>query len=113
MTSTPVKKPSAIKSLWLFTNKSDVKNKTATCRVGSAKSERKVIKSGTKKFELKQMRKVNSKINDQIKKSLYDWIMHHPQVVKSPIVNVCMKLKSYGHTEPQLVPNILLQVYIR
>ena len=39
--------------------------------------------------------------------------MHHPQVVKSPIVNDCMKVKNNGHTELQLVPKLLLQVYIR
>ena len=55
--------------------------------------------------------KFDSKINDQIKKSLYKWIMHNPQVLKSPIVNDCLKLKIDGHTEPQLVPKLLLQVY--
>ena len=44
------------------------------------------------------------KINDQINKSLYNWIMHHPQVVQSPAVNDCLKVKIDGHTEPQLVP---------
>ena len=38
--------------------------------------------------------------------------MHHPQVVQSPIVNDCLKVKIYGHTEPQLVPKLLLQVSI-
>ena len=39
--------------------------------------------------------------------------MHHPQVVQSPIVNDCLKVKMYGHTEPQLVPKLLLQVSVR
>ena len=39
--------------------------------------------------------------------------MHHPQVVQSPIVNACLKVKIYGHTEPQLVPKLLLQVSVR
>ena len=39
--------------------------------------------------------------------------MHHPQVVQSPIVNECLKVKIYGHTEPQLVPKLLLQVSVR
>ena len=47
MTSTPVNKSSAIKSLCLFNNILDVKNKTATCRVGSAKYKCKAIKYGT------------------------------------------------------------------
>ena len=37
MTPTQVKKPSASKSLCLFTNILDVKKKTAICRVGAAK----------------------------------------------------------------------------
>ena len=62
---------------------------------------------------IEKNRKGNSKINDQIKKSLYNWIMHHPQVVQSPIVNDCLKVKIDGHTEPQLVPKLLLQVSVR
>ena len=62
---------------------------------------------------IEKKRKGNSKINDQIKKSLYNWIMHHPQVVQSPIVNDCLKVIIDGHTEPQLVPKLLLHVSIR
>ena len=39
--------------------------------------------------------------------------MYHPQVVQSTIVNDCMKVKIDGNTEPQLVPNLLLQVSVR
>ena len=39
--------------------------------------------------------------------------MHHPQVVQSLIANDCLKVKVYGHTEPQLIPKLLLQVYVR
>ena len=39
--------------------------------------------------------------------------MHHPQVVQSPIVNYCLKIKNDCHTEPQLVPKWLLQVSVR
>ena len=52
----------------------------------------------------------DSKINEHIKKSLYNWIMHHPQVVQSPMANYCLKVKIDGYTEPQLVPKLLLQV---
>ena len=45
MNTTQVKKPSARKSLCLFTNILDVKKKNAICPVGSAKSKRKEIKS--------------------------------------------------------------------
>ena len=78
MTPTPVKKPSARNSLCLFTNISYVKNKTAIRRVGAAKSNHNEIKPVNRPWILKPMRKGNSKINDQINKSLYNWIMRHP-----------------------------------
>ena len=82
--------------------------KTATCRVEAAKSKHKEIKPGTTPQALKQNRKGHSKIDDHIKKSLYNYIMHHPQVVQSPIFNNCLKVKIDGHTETQLVPKLLL-----
>ena len=82
MTSTPVKKPSAQKSLCMFTNILEVKKKTAYRQVGAAKSKRKAIKFGNTSWSLKQNQEGNSKIDEQIKKSLYNWIIHHPQVVQ-------------------------------
>ena len=113
MTSTQVKKSSAGKSLCLFTNILDVKNKTFTCRFVSARSKRKEIKYRTTPWALKQKRKGNSKINYQIKKSLYNWIMDHSQVVQSQIVDGCLKVNIDDHTELQLVPKLLLQVSVR
>ena len=40
-------------------------------------------------------------------------MMHHPQVLKSPFINGCQKVKIDGPTEPQLVPKLLLQVSVR
>ena len=57
ITSTPVKKPSAQKSLCLFTKIFEVKKKTAYCQVGSAKSKRKAIKFGNKPRTLKKSEK--------------------------------------------------------
>ena len=85
-----------------------MKNKTATCPVGASKSMRKSIKSGTKPLALRPNQNENLKINDQIRKSLYNWIMHHPQVVQSPVFNDCLKVNINGHIEPQLVPKCLL-----
>ena len=48
-----------------------------------------------------------------MKRNLYVWITRHPQVVQSPIYNNCLKVKFYDQTEPQLVPKMLLQVYVR
>ena len=90
-----------------------MKKKTATRRVGAAKYKHKAVKCGTTPWALKQNRKGNSKINGQINKSLYNWIMNHPQVVQSPIANDCLELNIDGHTEPQLVPKLLLLVSVR
>ena len=100
MTTTPVKKPSARKSLCLFTNILDVKHNTAICRVGSAKQKHKAIKSRTTPWALKQELKGNSRINYQIKKSLYNWIMHHSKVLQSQNFINCLKVNIYGHTMP-------------
>ena len=44
---------------------------------------------------------------------LNKWIMHHKQVVRSPIVNDFLNVKIDGQTEPQLVTKLLLQVSLR
>ena len=113
MSPTTVKKQSARKSLCIFTNILNVKNKTATRRVGAYKSKRKAIKYGTTPWALKPKRKINSIINDQIRKSLYNWIMHHPQIVQSPNYNYCLKVIIDGHTGPKIVPKLLLHVSAR
>ena len=113
MASIPVKKPHARKSLCLFTNILDVKKETASHLVGAAKYKLKTIKYVTIPWSLKKKQKLNSKIDEQKKKSLYNWIMHHPQVVQSPIFNDCLKVEIYGHTEPQLLPKFLLHVSVR
>ena len=48
-----------------------------------------------------------------MQKSLYNWIMNNPQVVQSPVVNYFLKVNIDGHTEPQLVPKLLLQVSVQ
>ena len=59
MTSTPIKILIGIKSLCLFTNILDAKNKTSTRQVGAAKSNCKEIKSGTTPWAMKQKQKGN------------------------------------------------------
>ena len=63
--------------------------KTAYCQFGAAKSKGKAIKFGNTSWSLKQNQEGNSKIDEQIKKSLYNWIVHHPQVAQSPIAIDC------------------------
>ena len=113
MASTAVKKPSARKSLCLFTNILDVQPKTAKRRFLAEKSRRKSMKVCNSLWTKKTKRKWYSKINGQIKHNLYTWITRHPQVVQSPISNDCLKVVLYDQTEPQLVPKLLLQVSVR
>ena len=57
MASTPVKKPSARKSMCPFTNILNVKNKTAKRRIGAVKSKRRAIKVGNSLWTKKTKRK--------------------------------------------------------
>ena len=91
----------------------DVKHKTAKRRIVTAKSKRRAMKVVNSLWTKKSKRKCHSKINGQIKRNLYAWITRHPQVFLSPISNDCFKVMFDYHTEPQLVPKLLLQVSIR
>ena len=102
MPPTPFNKPSARKSLCLFTNKLDVKNKNAIRQFGASKSKHKAMKSGTTPWSLNPKKTVNSRINDQINNYLYNWIKNHPQVVQSSIFNYCLKVNIDGHTRPKM-----------
>ena len=64
VTSTPVKKTSAQKSLCMFTNVSYVNKINAYRRVGAAKSKRKAIKYGNTPCLLKQNLKGDSNIDE-------------------------------------------------
>ena len=86
--------------------------KTARRRVGAEKSKRRAMKVGNSLWTNKTKRKGNSKINYHIKRNLYAWITRHPQVFQSPISNHYLKVMFRDHTEPQLVPKLLLKVYV-
>ena len=97
----------------MFTNVLDVNQKTAHRQVGADKSKRNSIKDLNTPWALKQKLKGHSKIIEEINKSLYNYIIHHPQVVQSPIVNNSLKVETDVYTEPQLVPKLLLHVSVR
>ena len=105
-----VNKHSAFLALGLFTNILVVKPKIAKRQIVAAKSRRKAMKVGTSIWTQK---KRALKINEHIKRNLYTWITRHPQVFLSPISNDFLKVLSDDHTEPQLVPKLLLQVSVR
>ena len=56
--------------------------------------------------------KVHTNINEQVKKYRYNRILQHPQVVQYPIANDCLNVSIDGHSEPQLVPKLSMQVYL-
>ena len=64
MTSLPVKKQSALNSLFMFTNIIYVNKKTDYRQIGAAKSKRKKIKFGNTQCSLKQNQKGHSEINE-------------------------------------------------
>ena len=74
MTSTPFKKPSARKSLCIFSNILNVKPKTAERRIVAAKSKRRAIKVVNILWTKKTKQKGYSKKNYQIKRNVYKWI---------------------------------------
>ena len=92
MSSKPVKKPSARKSLCLFINILEVNPKTAKRRFVAAKSKLKSMKVCNSLWTKTTKRKGHSKINEQIKRNLYTWITRHPQFVQSPISMIVSKL---------------------
>ena len=97
----------------LFTNILILKPKTEKRHFVDAKSRRKAMKVVNSLWTKKTKRRGYSKINRQIKRNVYTCITCHPQVVKSPISNYCLKVLLYDQTEPTLVPKLLLQVSVR
>ena len=71
------------------------------------------MKVGTILWTNNLKRKGHSKINEEIKRSIYSWITCHPQVFQSPISNDCLKVMFDYQTEPQLVPKLLLQMSVK
>ena len=111
-TSSPVKKPSAIKSLCLFTNILDVKYTIEERRFVAARFRRKAMKVCNSLWKNQKKRKGHSKINEQIKRNLYTWITRHPQVFQSPISNYGLKVVLDDQIETQLVPKLFIRVSV-
>ena len=47
--------------------------------------------------------KGHKKTNEQVNKYIYNWILHHPQVVQSTIYNDQLKVSIDGDYEPHWV----------
>ena len=107
-----VKKFCIRKSFHLFIEVFDVKKKTTGLRVGAAESKLKAIIAGSMLWSSITKRKVNTKINEQVNKCLYNWILQHPQILQYPITNDFVKVSIDGHYEPQVLTDLLLQVSV-
>ena len=53
-------------------------------------------------------RQVHTKINEKVKKAIYNMILQHSQVVKPPIANYCIKVSIDGHYEHTVVSKIII-----
>ena len=69
----------------------------------AAKSKRKAIRSGNTLWSITYNLRVHTKINQQVKESLYKCILYHTQVVQCAIVNDFIYLSIDGNSKKQLV----------
>ena len=83
----PTKNTSAIKSLRQFSEALDVKYKTDVHKLGAAKAKRKAIRTGNELWSNIDIPGGHTKINQNSKEDLYNFILHHTQFVKYPISN--------------------------
>ena len=110
--SVTVKYSSARKSLHQFSESFDIKPKTDVLKFCADRSKQNAIISVSMLWSGILKRWVHSKINQQVKKALYDCILQHHQVLQFPIANFRFRLSIEGQSETQLVPKTLLHVLV-
>ena len=79
--SVSTKITSSIKPLHKFLETLYVKHNTAVHRLGESKAKRKETKTDKMLWSNIANHCGYTKINQKFRKSLYNWILHHPQVV--------------------------------
>ena len=84
------KNPSARKPLRQFSETLNAKNNTAVCRLCAAKTKLRAIRKINMLWSNIAKRRGHTKINQKLRKSLYNWILHHRQVMQSPIAGDCL-----------------------
>ena len=107
-----VKKPSARKSLYQFTEFLDAKQKIVVRRLDASKSNIKSIIAGSMLWSSIPKRHEHTKINEQVKKLFVIGFYNILRLYKNPIANYFLKGSIYGNFETQLVKKIL-QVSVR
>ena len=60
---------------------------------------------------VKYSKEVGTLKNTHVKTALYHWIIQHTHVFQSPIYNYLLKVYIDCHSEKNMVPKLLLQVY--
>ena len=106
-----VKKPSTSKSLNQYIEALYAKPRTALRQLCVAKSKRKTIISGSMLWSSVPKQCSHTIINECLKKCRY--ILHHAQVVQSPIANEYLKLSLDEQAVPHLLKKLLLQVSVK
>ena len=75
--------------------------------------KRKAIKRGNTFWSHILKCRFHTKIIQKVRYTLYHWILHNHQVLKSPISNDFIYVSIDGNFEKQLIPKLLLQVYVQ
>ena len=91
-----MKNPSAQKSLRQFSETLDVKHKTGVGRLGKARANLKAIITSNVLWSNISKRSGHAKMNRNVRKALYNWIIHHTQVVQYTTANYCIYLSTDG-----------------
>ena len=108
----PTKKLSARKSICQFSESLDAKHKTADRGLGAANTKRESIRTGNILWSNISNQRSHTKTNQKVKEYFYNFIIHHPQVVKYQILNYCLNISICGNFKKS-IPKQSMQVYIQ
>ena len=93
------KDPSEKKPLHQLSETLDVKHKTAVCRLGTSKEKHKATKTGNVLWSNIEKRHGHTKTNQKYRESLYNWNLHHLQVVQYAIKNYRLYVSINGNSD--------------
>ena len=113
VTSEYIRKHISRRPLRQFSDLFDVKHKNYVHQFGAVNMTIKVISNRTYLCYNIKNKKGYTKINARIKQDLYDFITQHTHVVQTTIENYTIKVSIDSTTEKQVVPKLLLEVYVR
>ena len=82
-----------------FSDTLDVKHNTAVSRLCTAKEKYKVIRTGDVLWTNISKHRGHTKINQKVREAVYNWILHHPQIVQFTISNYCLCVYIDGNSK--------------